>query len=83
MPDMKIRPRVDEHGGYDALRDVDPANIIHLTNTIEVGSLERGMASGKPSVAFCFKLPDGRVVIAETSLELFVAAARGLAVAHE
>ena len=83
MPDMKIRPRVDTTGGYDALRGVDPEKIVHLTGAIEVGSLEAGMASGKPSVAFCFRLPDGRVVVAETSLELFVAAARGLAAAHE
>ena len=83
MPDMKLRPRVDETGGFDALKDVDQAYVIHLKDTIEVGSLAGGMSSGKPSVAFCFELPDGHVVVAETSLELFRAAARGLAAAHE
>lgn len=82
MPNLKLRPRVDEHGGFDFLKGVDPDKIIHLTDTIEVGSLEGGMASGKPSVAFCFRLPDGRVVVAETSLELLIAAGRGLAAAH-
>lgn len=80
MPEMVIRPRVDETGGFTELEGVD---VIHLTNPITVGSLAHGMSSGKPSVAFVFTLPDGRAVVAETSLELFVAAARGLAAAHE
>lgn len=83
MPDMKIRPRVDETGGFDEVQGVGLDKIVHLTNTITVGSLTSGMESGKPSVAFCFTLPDGRVVVAETSLALFVAAARGLTAAHE
>lgn len=52
-------------------------DLIHSTNDIEVGVLPAGMASGKPSVTFCFELPDGRVVLQETSLELFLAAATG------
>lgn len=83
MPSMSVHPRVDERGGFDALRDLDPEQIIHLTGPIEVGSLAGGMASGKPSVAFCFKLPDGKVVVAETSLDLFTSTARALAAAHE
>jgi hypothetical protein len=81
MPDLKIRPRVDTTGGFDALRNIK-GELIHLTDSFEVGSIERGMASGKPSVALCFTLPNGDVVIAETSLELFAAAARALTVAH-
>jgi hypothetical protein len=34
-------------------------------------------------VAFVFALPDGRVVVAETSLDLFTTAAHGLRAAHE
>ena len=34
-----------------------------------------GMASGKPSVAFRFDLDDGRVVVAQTSMRLFLLAA--------
>lgn len=83
MPDLRLRPRVDTTGGFDLVTSVAPDKLVHLTNTIEVGSLSGGMESGKPSVAFCFSLPDGTVVVAETSLELFVAAARGLAAAHE
>lgn len=40
--------------------------------------LKAGMASGKPSVAIRLDLPDGKVVIAETSLALFLGAASAL-----
>ncbi len=59
---------------------VDDGQIIHLGNDahIEVGTLRGGMESGKDSVAMCFALPDGRVVIAETSAELFIATGRAI-----
>lgn len=41
-----------------------------------VAVLERGMTSGKPSVALRIDLPDGRTVVAETSARLFCTAAR-------
>lgn len=40
-----------------------------------VTALEGGMSSGRPSVAFFIELPDGRVVMAETSMRLFQMAA--------
>lgn len=43
---------------------------------IQVGVLAAGMTSGKPSVMFRIHLPDGRIVLAETSLALFASAAR-------
>jgi hypothetical protein len=55
--------------------------IVHLGNdapAIQVAYLEGGMASGKPSVALRLDLPDGTIVVAETSFELFAAAARGM-----
>lgn len=78
MPSLVIRPRVDERGGLD----LDLEKVIHLTNPITVYSLAAGMESGKPSVGFVFDLPDGKKVVAETSLELFISAARALAIAH-
>jgi hypothetical protein len=45
---------------------------------IQVAGMERGMASGKPSVAIRFDLPNGHVVVGETSLALFLTAADGL-----
>lgn len=38
---------------------------------IQIGALEGGMIDGRPSVAIRIDLPDGRIVVAETSLRLF------------
>lgn len=57
----------------DLLKD-DP-RIIHLGNgakPIQVAGLEGGMASGKPSLSIRLDLPDGKVVIAETSLAMLL-----------
>jgi hypothetical protein len=40
-----------------------------------VAALPQGTASGKPSVAVRVELPDGTVVVAETTLALFLTAA--------
>lgn len=40
-------------------------------DTIVLTGLPNGMQSGAPSVALAFKLPDGKVVIAQTSWRLF------------
>jgi hypothetical protein len=52
------------------------STVIEAKKDISVGLLQAGMESGKPSVSFIFELPDGRVVFAETSLALFLGAAR-------
>lgn len=56
--------------------------VIHITNDakpIRISYLSGGMASGKPSVAFIFELPDGKhYVVAETSAALFCAAGRAI-----
>lgn len=53
-------------------------NVIHLDgNTsppLMVAPLKGGMSSGAPSVAFRIDLPDGRHVLAETSLKLLIEA---------
>lgn len=54
-------------------------DVIHVTSDLSVAGLAGGMSSGKASVAFRLDLPDGRPVVAETSLALLVFAARGLA----
>ncbi len=38
---------------------------------IQIGALQGGMVGGRPSVAIRIDLPDGRIVVAETSLRLF------------
>lgn len=61
--------------------DAHPSNVIHLAGDAEivVSGLPDGMVGGKPSMMFGFKLPDGRVVIAETSWRLFAAAFKAFA----
>ena len=44
-----------------------------------VAALDGGMTSGRPSVMLRFGLPDGRTVLAETSMRLFLTAARAFA----
>lgn len=58
------------------------ASIHHVTQAMEIALLEGGMASGKPSVMLRIGLPDGSVVIAETSLALFMMAADAFQVRH-
>jgi hypothetical protein len=61
--------------------DVDDLNKVVIADNQElsVGVLQHGMESGEHSVSFVFKLPDGRTVFAETSLNLFLTAARAFA----
>lgn len=42
---------------------------------LSIAALSKGMASGKPSISIRIDLPDGKVVIAETSMRLFLGAA--------
>jgi hypothetical protein len=84
MPSLDIKLDVDTNGGFDAINAVPlldiEERIIHLGEEayLEIGTLRHGMESGKDSMAFCFSLPDGKVVVAETSVELFVTAARAI-----
>lgn len=54
------------------------AKVHHTNKPIGVTALAGGMQSGKPSVALRIDLDDGAVVIAETSLALFLTAADAL-----
>lgn len=55
--------------------------LIHLGEgtTLQVAVLPKGMQSGKPSVALRLELPDGRTVVVETSLALWLSQARAMA----
>jgi hypothetical protein len=61
--------------------------VIEADKDMSVGLLDHGMGSGRSSVSFLFELPpqDGkrRVVFAETSLALFLAAARAFSASGE
>ena len=59
--------------------------VIHLgeNSVIEVARLRGGMQSGKSSVMLRLDLPDGAVVLAETSMALFQTTAAALRGAEE
>ncbi len=56
---------------------VKEGKIISVSH-IKLTALTAGMSSNKTSVALFIDLPDGKVVFAETSLRLFLIAARML-----
>ena len=61
--------------------DIADRAVIHLSNDappIQIAALSAGMKSGAPSIAIRLDLPDGTVVLAETSLRLFQTAAAAL-----
>jgi len=65
--------------------DIAEKEVIHLGNDappIGVAVLDGGMSGGRPSVTLRVDLPDGRVVLAETSARLFCAAARMIMAKH-
>jgi len=66
-----------------AFKGREGKELIHIVGDMTIASLSKGMDSGKPAVAFGFPLPDGRYVVAETSLALLVAAVRVLLKKHE
>ena len=59
--------------------DLEDRKVVHLGNEargMEVAVLNNGMETGRPSVALRIDLPDGTVVIVETSARLFCTAAK-------
>lgn len=74
MPALTIK--LDGDQCWPDLAEKRDAGQLIQTETLEVALLPGGMASGKASVAIRIELPDGRTVIAQTSQELFDAAAR-------
>lgn len=64
---------IDGDNAWADLRD-DPDRVIGAVETFRIARLARGMTSGATSVAIRIDLPDGKVVIAQTSLKLLSAA---------
>lgn len=77
MPELTIILEGD--GAWPDLYSEKPAkDLIFLSNNapaIQVAALDGGMVGGKPSIAIRIDLPDGKVVVAETSMRLFFEAA--------
>jgi hypothetical protein len=77
MLSLTILPNGD--GAWPDLQDqVDKGTLLEPVGNIEIAFLDFGMASGRPSVAIRFNLPDGRTVLAQTSARLFASAGRAL-----
>lgn len=74
---MVVKPN-----GDGEFRELAGAKVHETKEPFTVTGLAGGMKSGKPSVAFVIPLEDGSFVFAETSLALFVTAARVLVAHH-
>lgn len=68
MPEIQLD--LDGDGAWKDLAGKGPGQVIQLDDAtpLRMAVLEHSMASGVASVAFRFDLPDGRVVLAQTSL---------------
>ena len=72
MPDMRVILEGD--GCWPDL--VGKEAHTHRVHGFDVAALKGGMKSGKPSVAIRIDTPQGDTIIAETSMQLFISAAR-------
>lgn len=77
MPHLKISPH-----GDGAWPDVDATTCLK-GELVAIARLPAGMQSGRSSVALRIRLDDGRDVFAQTSLALFVSAARAFNFAEQ
>ena len=66
---------INFEGKWDDLKD---EHVLYAETPLKVLVLDKGMASGRPSVAFRIDLPDGTSVVAETSARLFCTAANAV-----
>lgn len=67
---------LDGDGGLTDWVDRDKIHLGNNAPPIRILALSGGMTSGRPSIAIGIELPDGRVVVAETGMRLFLAAAK-------
>jgi hypothetical protein len=74
MPVLTVTLNIDDNPWTDLKRE----DLIHIKEPFRIGALPGGMTSGKASVAIAVFLPDGRPVIVETSMDLFLTAAAAL-----
>ena len=72
-----IKVILEGDGCWEDLADkIKSDKVIWLREgTISIAALSKGMKSGKPSVSIRIDLPDGRTLVAETSMRLFLKAA--------
>ena len=78
MPSIDLRLTGNGPAWPDLAAKEQAGKLIHVTQAIGISGIPNGMQSGAPSVAIRLDLQDGRVVLVETSLKLFLMAANGL-----
>lgn len=69
---------LDGDNAWPDLKDKPPIHLGNGAPPLQVAVLKGGMTSGRPSIAIRADLPDGRVLVAETTARLFVSAARAI-----
>lgn len=77
-----LRVIVDGDGGFSEVYPGKSPDDVVEGRLDAITGLARGMTSGAPSVALMISLPDGKVVFAQTSLRLFLAAGDALKARH-
>ena len=86
MPVMTVTMNIEDTPWEDLHTLRDQGKLITAMSfeagRIRIGGLPNGMNSGKTSVAIAVPLPDGTIVLTETSLALFLNAAEILKVAY-
>lgn len=61
---------------FDDKWDDVTGEVVYANKEMKVMVLSDGTASGRPSVMIRFDLPDGRIVVGETTARLFCSAGR-------
>jgi hypothetical protein len=56
----------------------DPEDCVEPVGLLVIGGLGRGTMEGNPVAVIAAKLPDGKTLVAQTSLKLFLTAADAL-----
>ena len=80
-----LRIVLDGEGSWPDLLELDTAGkLAWLTNApLSISRLPEGMVGGRSSVAIRIDLPDGRTVVAETTMRLFLGCADAFKAAEE
>jgi hypothetical protein len=79
---VALRIIVDGEGALPELAPAVAAGRLVRAPLATLAALPGGMQSGEPSVAAVIDLPDGRVVFAETSLRMLLAACDAFVARH-
>lgn len=79
MIELTITPDI-ERAPWSDLREVLAPGMGKITR---IGRLPRGCQSGAATVSICIRMPDGKQFVAETTMKLFLSAARAMKAVEE